>query len=74
MPTQVWHVWTTANIVWHIKDTVVAPRPCGNQQLSNWPYDLLNRKKIIAGTENLGNYPGIEKSRISEENLQLPLY
>jgi len=37
------------------KGTLVVWIPGGNQQLSNWTQDPLNKGKIMPGTENLAN-------------------
>lgn len=38
--------------------------PKGNQDLSNWTQGPVNKRKIMPGSENLANYPGLVKSWI----------
>jgi len=40
-----------------------------NQQLPKWIWGPFNERKIMPGTGNLANYPGLVKSPITEENL-----
>ena len=41
----------------------------GNQQLSDWTEDPLNKRESMPDTGDLAKYPGLVKLWLSEENL-----
>lgn len=65
---QQWPAWHTS-----AEGTVVAHIPWQEPQLSNFVRGPLNKRKTMPVTRNLATYPGLVKSRITEENLELAL-